>query len=611
MPFNREATLVKADKLLKQGRVDAAIAEYARVVEQQPSDWVSANTLGDLYLRVGQVDNAIAQFMAIADRCARQGFLPRAAALYKKILKVRPDDEATQLHLADVSARQGLLADAKGILISVIERRRSRGDKVGIDDLFARLGAVDPAEAKARRAAIPRAENDTKSAAQLREIAADLSRRGKTAEALTVLRQVVRLDPEDVTTRAEIARAELAKGDLEAAREYVSTEVGVEHPDLLLALAEAELRAGRYGDGRQLLTRALFVDESLRGPIAELSRVLARVDARASFVCVDAVVEACSSRDEWAEAVNLLRAYVADVPRQIPALLRLVEVCASGGLEAARYAAQEQLADAYLAAGRAAEARILAEDLALHDGIDPENISRLRRTFAMLGHADPDRAVQARLGAAVGAAGQTGKSAEAQVPAGPAEDEALRPVAGESMEVDLTPVLDDLAIDTDAAPEPIIIQPAEAPGETMPLDEVFAGFRDEVARQRSEEAAAQHYKLALAYREMGMVEETIKALRIAARSPHQRFESAALLGRLYRDQGFEIQALEWLERAAEAPAPSVEEGRALLYDLGDTLEKIGETTRALAIFLELEADAGHFRDVRERVERLSRVRSGG
>ena len=50
-PFDREAALKAAEKALKLGKVDAAIAEYVKVVESQPRDWNSANTLGDLYVR--------------------------------------------------------------------------------------------------------------------------------------------------------------------------------------------------------------------------------------------------------------------------------------------------------------------------------------------------------------------------------------------------------------------------------------------------------------------------------------------------------------------------------------------------------------------------------
>ena len=69
-------------------------------------------------------------------------------------------------------------------------------------------------------------------------------------------------------------------------------------------------------------------------------------------------------------------------------------------------------------------------------------------------------------------------------------------------------------------------------------------------------------------------------------------------------------AIEWLERAAEVPAPTAEDGRALLYDLGCMLEAIGETARALAVFLELQADAGEYRDVAARTDRLARVQTG-
>ena len=71
------------------------------------------------------------------------------------------------------------------------------------------------------------------------------------------------------------------------------------------------------------------------------------------------------------------------------------------------------------------------------------------------------------------------------------------------------------------------------------------------------------------------------------------------------------EAIEWFERAAEAPAPSEDEGHALLYDLGTLVEASGDTSRALAVLLELQSDAGAYRDVAERVERLARVETGG
>jgi tetratricopeptide (TPR) repeat protein len=100
VPIDREDTLKKAEKLLRQGKLDAAIAEYLRVVEDQPRDWATANTLGDLYVRGGQNDKAAAQYSRIAEHFSEEGFYQKAAALYKKLLKLNPEDEKTQVTLA-------------------------------------------------------------------------------------------------------------------------------------------------------------------------------------------------------------------------------------------------------------------------------------------------------------------------------------------------------------------------------------------------------------------------------------------------------------------------------------------------------------------------------
>jgi hypothetical protein len=71
------------------------------------------------------------------------------------------------------------------------------------------------------------------------------------------------------------------------------------------------------------------------------------------------------------------------------------------------------------------------------------------------------------------------------------------------------------------------------------------------------------------------------------------------------------QAVEWFEKAAQAPAPTQEESYLLLFDLADALERQGEIARALAICLELQAEAGEYEDVDQRIERLSKVQARG
>jgi len=233
LALDREDTLKKAEKLLRQGRLDAAIAEYVRVVEDQPRDWNTANTLGDLYVRAKQSEKAVAQYGRIAQHFFNDGFYPKAAALYKKILKISPDDEQSQLQLADLSAKQGLLADAKSYYQTVAARRRARGDRRGVDEIVVRLGSVDPADIDARTAAARvLAENgDQKGAAALfRALHADLAEKGRTPEAVVALREAVRLNPADAEGRGVLAAAALAAGDIAGARGYLDREAAGEDP---------------------------------------------------------------------------------------------------------------------------------------------------------------------------------------------------------------------------------------------------------------------------------------------------------------------------------------------------------------------------------------------
>ena len=143
MAIDRVASLKKAEKLLRQGRLEGAIGEDVRLVEDHPLDWNAVNALGDLYVRVGAADRAVTQFLRGTDQLFGEGLLSRAAALYKKALKVGGHhDHAGLLRLGEIAWRQGLVMDAKAYLDRLAEQRRLRGDQRGAAECLARLDAL-------------------------------------------------------------------------------------------------------------------------------------------------------------------------------------------------------------------------------------------------------------------------------------------------------------------------------------------------------------------------------------------------------------------------------------------------------------------------------------
>ncbi len=400
MASERDEALKKAEKLLRQGKLDLAIAEYARMIEEQPRDWNTRNTLGDLYIRASQPDKACAQYRQIADHLMHEGFYPRAAAIYKKILKIKPDDEPVQLNLGEISAKQGLLADAKAYFLGIATKRRARGDRAGADEMMIRLGSLDPSDFEARLlAARTLAENGDEIAAAMRYRAmhADLLEKGRLAEAAAALREAVRFNPDDVEGRTELAKAAVAEGDLDAAKAYLDRAIAGDDPALLMALTEIGLRSGVIDGAREILTQLLSRDPSLRAKIVDLAWTLGTESPAAAYVCIDTAVDAELAAGNYMDAAAMLQEFVTRVSGQIAALLKLVEICVDGGLEATMYEAQAVLADAYLEAGQAAEARVIAEDLVAREPWEPAHIDRFRRALVMLNVPDPDMLIADRL----------------------------------------------------------------------------------------------------------------------------------------------------------------------------------------------------------------------
>jgi tetratricopeptide (TPR) repeat protein len=463
VPIDRALTLRNAEELIRQGKLDAGIAEYLRIVEDTPGDWNAKNTLGDLYARAGQTEKAIEQFTEIADNLSDEGASAKAGAIYKKILKLKPDHERALMQVAEILANQKLYADARTHLNTLIELRKGKGDTRGALHAKVRLGSLDPEDYDARlESARARVEMGDKAGAlrDLKEIAAELAvdkgrqaqaievlreagtlnpddhevkeqlfdiylaggellrarehattvdqfrsvasafeTQGNTDEALETLRSAVALNDEDTELKAELARAFVAKGDLETAAQYLTVETAGDDPELLLTVAEMRLRgeAESVDEGLSIARRLIEQDRTRRDRVAQLGWTIAERSPEAGFKAVELAADTAVSENDWGAAAAALQEFVTRVPNHIPALMRLVEICVDGGLEATMYSAQSQLADAYIAAGAATEALFIAEDLVAREPWDNSNIERFRRALELSGEPDPDALIASRL----------------------------------------------------------------------------------------------------------------------------------------------------------------------------------------------------------------------
>ena len=133
MAVNRTKVLEAAQKFQSKGQYDKAIAEYQKLVVEDPRDVRTLLKIGDLHTRRNKPKDAIEVYEKVAELYAKQGFFLKGVAVYKQILKLDPGHALTRcnlgylfLDLGDVArARQELeaLRALRSELAPELERR--------------------------------------------------------------------------------------------------------------------------------------------------------------------------------------------------------------------------------------------------------------------------------------------------------------------------------------------------------------------------------------------------------------------------------------------------------------------------------------------------------
>jgi tetratricopeptide (TPR) repeat protein len=147
------------------------------------------------------------------------------------------------------------------------------------------------------------------------------------------------------------------------------------------------------------------------------------------------------------------------------------------------------------------------------------------------------------------------------------------------------------------------------------LGELFEEFRSEMGETNTDDEDLEtHYNLGIAYREMGLLEESIsefqKVAQAADKGPTFRYamQCSTLLGLAFMDKGQPAIAAIWYERALKTPGLDQESILALRYDLGVAQELAGDTSAAFHSFSQVYAMNIDYRDVSERIAVLGKAR---
>ncbi len=352
MAVNREQVLQSAEKLLARGKLDQALKEYLRVLEDNAKDISTLNKVGDLYVRMNRPADSIPFFTRIADFYSRDGFFLKAIAIFKKINKIDPAQLEVYDKLADLYHKQGLVQDARSqyqVLADHYQKNNRVSDAIAV---YKKMAAIDPADMRiqVRLADLFRGANQKDEAVmQYGLIGSMLLKRGSHDEAAQVFQKALELSPDDAESQKNLVRSLLAQNNTDAAMAVL--KAAPRTAESLALFAEAQLEMGQRAEAIRTAEQALQLDADAAAPRVFLCKLRLQEQAPDRAVAViGPAVDAAVGRREFARAADLLEPVLSADPHNAAALEKLAHVYEADGNRSA-------LAGVHVSLGEAAEKR--------------------------------------------------------------------------------------------------------------------------------------------------------------------------------------------------------------------------------------------------------------
>lgn len=383
MGFDKAKVVRAAEKYLAQGKISAAIVEYRNIVAHDENDFAALNTLGDLYGRTKQSNEAIGCFRHVAEHYRQQGFTLKAIAMYKKIDRLQPRDPEIAGHLAMLYEAQGLLVDARAQYMVVADAYSQDGQQHRALEVLRRIADLDPQNTEIRlqlAQSYLRENLKSEAASTFAEAGKQFLARSIYDRALLAFEQALAINPRDPASLSGMLEAHTALGTADEAAEIISRAVTAQPDDvaLLSMLVTAHVEAEDAPAAEHATALLVKQDAGMYERFVDVARIyINQNDLSAAVRVLGNISEQMLAKREEARLMELLNEVMTRDPEQIPALHLLIRIHTWQRDDDRLRAALERLAEAAEAAGLPDEERRALVQL-VHLSSEQHHLDRLQ-----------------------------------------------------------------------------------------------------------------------------------------------------------------------------------------------------------------------------------------
>jgi pilus assembly protein FimV len=386
MAYNKSKFVEAAQKLLNQGKVAQAIAEYQQILKFEPRDQVTLMTVGELYIRQGETFQAIDYFERLAQIFVGDGFLTKAIAVYKRIAKLAPEEIRPLEKLADLYVQQGVMSEARPLFLQLAEIHLKNNRQSEAVSLLKKLLLAEPDNLRIqiRLADLYQAMGQVKDAMDTYVSAAQRAlARGDQVECEKLADKALKLDPHNLPAVVVKARSYSAHGNVAQAAELLehvsNLEKGGEQAELLLDLY---LKNVNWEKASALALRIFEADEKNFGLTQKVVEALLQSgQGERAMAIIERTRIPMLDAGEHEVVARLLNELVVRLPGRIEPHEWLVDSYGRTSDSFRLPDALAQLGDALVADGQLDRAKEVFEQLVDHE---PESDSAKRKLNELL-----------------------------------------------------------------------------------------------------------------------------------------------------------------------------------------------------------------------------------
>src|SRR3954454_10054515 len=394
MAVQRDKVITSAEKLVAKGKIEPAIKEYERLLDDNPNDVNTLNRIGDLWVRINRNDEGVKVFGKIADHYAKDGFFLKAIAIYKKINKLDPSKLEVYAKLADLYAKQGLAMEAKSQYQVLADYYLKHGDPGNALGIYKKISELDPNSINVHVKLADLYSQNNQTAEALKEydrVGRMLLKRGMLDEAVQVFRKALKIDASNVELVDSLVTALLEAKEYDNAAQLVQSalEANGGNGKLLAFMGRIELAKGDVTSARGYLEKGLSVapeEPSIREGLGDLA--LKQGNADRALEMLAPLVERALSRGERGAAVDILSRMLRVDSGHTPTLERLVALYTRLNEETNILASMNSLAEAHIAKTQFDQAAKVLEKLIQREPQNSQHRNKLQFVRSQMGGID-------------------------------------------------------------------------------------------------------------------------------------------------------------------------------------------------------------------------------